>query len=177
MLRMRTVTSESLRNLFIHNDKDLHALLRLALQYLIQSPFLVVERRSPQKQLRTQPPIFDINRLLGTIQRRRHSPEVIVPVDIPLDLIVLADRREGLETMFFANGETLAVGFFLVLFVVTMVRVDQVVKLADLVLQVDGGDFGIVEMAVCTEDKNLVSHSMKTIDASEQLVARWESDL
>lgn len=50
MLCVRTVAGQSLGDLLIHNDKDLHSLLCLSLENLIQS-ILLVEIRRPSQEL------------------------------------------------------------------------------------------------------------------------------
>ena len=50
---------------------------------------------------------------------------------------------------------TLLVGGFLVLLVVTVIRVDDVAEFADLVLEVDGADFGVIEMCSCRQMRSV----------------------
>ena len=50
---------------------------------------------------------------------------------------------------------TLLVGGFLVLLVVTVIRVDDVAEFADLVLEVDGADFGVIEMCSCRQMRSM----------------------
>ena len=50
--------------------------------------------------------------------------------------------------MAFGNLGAFVIGGFLVLLVVTMIGIDDIPKLADLVLEVDGTYFGIVEMGI-----------------------------
>lgn len=50
--------------------------------------------------------------------------------------------------MVLANGAPLAIGFLLMLLVVAMVSVDQVLEFANLVLEMDSFDFGVVQLGI-----------------------------
>lgn len=124
--------------LLVHNHINLHPRLGTAFQHLVQSPFLGQERRPPQKQLGRQPPVFDVDDLLGLLESDGDGPQVVQCVDIPLDAIVLPDGGEGLESMGFGDRGSLPVGFLLVLLVVAVVGVDDVEELAYFVLEMVG---------------------------------------
>ena len=47
-----------LRDLLVHDDIDLHALLGLALQHAVQSPFFVERRGATEVQLGREPPVL-----------------------------------------------------------------------------------------------------------------------
>ncbi len=51
--------------------------------------------------------------------------------------------------MLFTDLGPLAVGGPLVFLIVTMIPVDQVLELSYLVLEMDGLDFGIVQLGIC----------------------------
>src|SRR4051794_11547090 len=63
------------------------------------------------------------------------DPEVIPPVHIPLDLMPFASRGEALKAMALSDLRPLVVRRLLVLFVVAMIRIDQVAELADFGLE------------------------------------------
>lgn len=105
-------------------------------------------RRPPQEQLRAQPPVLNVDSFFCSLQRHGHGPEVISPIDVPLDLVSISCRSERLEPVKLCDMGPLTIGCLLVLFVVAMIGVDDVLELADLVLEVDGFDFGIVEMGI-----------------------------
>lgn len=148
MLRVSTVAADSLGDFLIHYHVYLDSSFGPPLQDLIQSPFLVVVGRSPQKQLGTHPPILDIDGLLGVFQGNRDGVEVVPSVDIPLDLVAISLRGKGLEAVAFSDLGALVIGGLLVLLVVTMIGVDDIPKLADLVLEMDRAYFGIIEMGI-----------------------------
>lgn len=103
MFGMGRIASKRLVNLLVHNDIDLDAGLRTPLKDLIQSPLLVVKRRPAQEQFWRNPPVRQINNLLGLIERNRDRPEVVQSVDIPLKVVTLANRGKGLEAVRFRN--------------------------------------------------------------------------
>lgn len=144
MFCMRTIARDGSLNLLIHDNEDLHSCLCPPLQHLIQSPFLVVVRWSPQEKLWTQPPVLDVDCLFGLLQRDGHCPKVISPVDIPLDLVAVSFWRERLKAVRFSNAGALFVCCLLIRFVVTMVGIDNVVELADFGLEVVETLFGFV---------------------------------
>ena len=74
--------------------------------------------------------------------------EVVAPVDVPFDVVAVALRGEGFETVGFADAQAFLVGRLLVFLVVAVVGVEDVAKLADLVLEVIETYFGIVEFGI-----------------------------
>lgn len=120
-------------DLLVDNDIDLDTCLGATLQYLIEPPFLVLNWRATQEQLRGKPPIGDIDGLGCLFQRLRDCPKVVQRIDVPLDAVPLANWREGLEPMRIGNPRALTVCLLLVRLVVTMIGVDDIVEFADLV--------------------------------------------
>lgn len=151
MLRVGAVARNGGRDLLVNDDIDLDTCLGPPLQHLIQPPLLVEVGRSSEENLWTQPPVFDVDDVLCLFQRDTDGPEVVTPVDIPLDLVSVSFRGKGLEAVGFGNALTFGIGFLLVLFVVTMVRVDEVVELADFGLEMVETLFGIVEVGICNQ--------------------------
>ena len=148
MLCVGTVATDRLSNFLVHYDVYLHPGLCPPLEDLIQPPFLVVVGRSPQEELWTQPPILDVDGLLGLLQGHGDSIEVVLSIDVPFDLVAIPLGGEGFEAVTLGYLGSLVIGSFLVLLVMTVVGVDDVPKLADLVLEVDGANFGIVKVGV-----------------------------
>ena len=72
--------------------------------------------------------------------------KVITAIDVPLDLVAISFGGEGIEAMALGDALSFLVCELLVLFVVAMIGVDQVAKLADFILQMDGANLGIIEM-------------------------------
>ena len=73
-------------------------------------------------------------------------PEVVSTVDIPLDLIPVSLRRKRVKPVVFADYATLLICLFLVFLVVSMVPVEQIAELANLVFHVSRLNLNIVEM-------------------------------
>ena len=150
---MLAITSNCCLNFAIDNDVDFDSCLRTPLEYLIQSPFLVVEGRSTQEKFGRQPPVLDVDDFFGALQRDRNGVEIILPVDVPFDIVALALRSKGLETMRRRDLGALLVCDLLVLFVVPVIRIYEVLKLAYFVLKVaclylDIIEVGILDMLV-----------------------------
>ena len=74
--------------------------------------------------------------------------EVVTAINVPLDLVTFALRRERLETVVFSDSSSLGVSQLLVLLVMAMVGIDQVLKFANAVLEVNGSNFGVVQVSV-----------------------------
>lgn len=148
MLGMSRIAGQGLLNLLVDDDIDLDSTLGGTLDDLVEPPFLIEKGRAAQKQLRGEPPVGDVNGLFGIFQADRDRPHVVTTIDVPLDLVVFAFGEEGLETMVLANGAPLAIGFLLMLLVVAMVSVDQVLEFANLVLEMDSFDFGVVQLGI-----------------------------
>lgn len=145
------VAADGLGDLLVDDDIDLDPGFGPPLQHLVQSPFLVVVGRPSQEQLRAQPPVFDVDGLLGFLQGDGNGVEVVLAIDVPLNLVAISFGGEGLEAMAVGDAGPLLVCELLVLLVMAMVGVDEIAELADFVLQVDGADFGIVEVCSCCE--------------------------
>lgn len=71
--------------------------------------------------------------------------EVVTSVNVPFDLVSVSLGSKTLEAMAFSNFASLLVGGFLVLFVVSVVWVDQVLPFADFVFGMYGLDFDVVQ--------------------------------
>ena len=142
------ITCQGGRDLLVDNHIDLDAALGGALQDLIESPFLVVVWRSAQEQLRRQPPVGDVDGLLCAFQGDTDGPEVIAAINVPFDLVSVSFGRKALEAVAVGYVASLLVRGLLVLFVVTMVGIDQVLELANAVFEVNSLDFGVVQMSV-----------------------------
>lgn len=72
-------------------------------------------------------------------------PEVVPGVDIPLNVVAIALRGERLESVAFCNRRALPICLLLVLLVVTVIGIDDIGKLAQVVLHVGGFDLGILQ--------------------------------
>ena len=57
-LRVRRAHRHRLRDLLVHDDVDLHSLLRLAFEQAVQAPFLVERGRATEIQLGREPPVL-----------------------------------------------------------------------------------------------------------------------
>ena len=146
MLGVGTVASQGLRDLFINYHKNLDTGFGSSLEHLIESPFLIVVGWSSEKQLGAQPPVRNVDSLLGPLQRYRDGIKVVSAIYIPLDLISFPFRGKGLETMAFCDSGALLIRLLFMLLVMPVIGVDKVSKLANLVLEVDRLDFGIVQV-------------------------------
>lgn len=139
------VAGQGLVDFLVDDNVDLDAAFSCTLQDVIQTPILSGEWRSAQEEFGRQPPVLDVDCLLCSFKCDRHGVEVVAAINVPLDFVSISFRRETLEAMAFANFCSLLVGSLLVLFVVTMVWVDQVLPLANLVLCMDGFHLDVVE--------------------------------
>lgn len=119
---------------------------------MIQSPFLVLYWRTAQEELRRKPPVGDVDSLGRFLQGLRNRPHVILRIDIPLDAIAFVDRGERLEAVRLGALGALVVGGLLMLFIMAMIGIDNVEELADLVLEVSGFGFHIVDMGFYNQD-------------------------
>lgn len=147
---MGTVAADSRSDLFVHDDIYLYSSLRSPLQDLIEPPFLVEVGRPPQEEFWTQPPVLDVDGLLGLLQGNGDGVEIVLSINIPLNLVAISLRGEGLKAVTLRYLGSLVVGGLFMLLVVTMVGIDEVRKLANLVLEMDGAYFGIVKMCIWT---------------------------
>lgn len=143
------IAGKCLLNLLVDDDIDLDSSFGCPLDDLVQPPFLVEEGRASQEQLGREPPILDVNGLFCTFKTNRHGPHVVAAVDIPLNLVTVTLRKEGLKPMGFTDCSPFTVGFLLVLLVVAMVSVDQILELAYFALEVGSFDFDVVELGIC----------------------------
>lgn len=85
---------------------------------------MVVMRRSTQEQFRGEPPVGNINALLGILEGNRNSPEVVQSVDVPLDVVALALWKVGFEAVRLACRCSFRVASFLVFLVMTMTPIE-----------------------------------------------------
>ena len=136
-LGMCRIASQGLVDLLVYNNVDLNATFSCTLQDMIQTPVLGGEGRSAQEEFWRQPPVLDVDGFLCSFQCDRDGVEVVTAVNVPLDLVSISLGRETLEAMAFGDSVSLLVGRLFVFFVVTVIGVDQVLPLADLVLRVD----------------------------------------
>lgn len=166
MLGMRRVTRQSLLNLLVDDDIDLHASLSSSLDGLIESPFLVEVGRSTKEKFRRQPPVLYVDRFFGVLDAYGYSPEVVSTVDIPFDLVVLALREKRLEAVAVTQSSTLLVGPFLMLLVMTMVGIDKVTELPNFVLEMECFDFGIIQCCTCAKISWKKSHEEEHVPFS-----------
>lgn len=90
MLGVYGVTSEGGLDFLVDHDVDLDAGLGLALQNLVQAELLVVMRRSTKEQLGREPPVGNVDALLGIFESNGDGPEVVESVYVPLDMVALA---------------------------------------------------------------------------------------
>jgi hypothetical protein len=67
MLGVCRITSQSLVNLLVHNNKDLNTGFGATFQDVIQTPFLVLHGRATHKQFRREPPIGNVDGLGGLV--------------------------------------------------------------------------------------------------------------
>lgn len=125
-LRVARVAGNSRLDLAVDADIDLDAGLGLALEDVIQTPLLILVWRPAEEELGAEPPVGEIDGLLGALERLRHGPEVIAAVDVPFDQVVVADREERFVAVFFRDVVALLVAALLVLLVMAMFRVPLV---------------------------------------------------
>ena len=154
MLGMGRIAGKCLVDLLVHDNVDLDTSFSATLEHLIQSPFLVEKRRPPQEQLWRDPPVCEVDHLLGLVQGGRDSPEVVQRIDIPLEVVVLADGSERLESVGLGDSGSLVVRLLLVLFIVAMVGVEDIEEFSEFVLHVVGFFARILQMGICTSKKS-----------------------
>jgi len=155
VLRVQTITRNSCFDLFVYNNVDLDPSFRPSLENLVQPPLLVEVRRTPHEEFWTQPPIFDVDCLLGPFQSDRDGIEVVLSVDVPLDLVTITFWRERLVAVALSDASPLIVSGLLVSLIVAMVGVDNILKLPYLVLEVNRTDCGMLEMGICGDQLQL----------------------
>lgn len=157
VLGMSTVAADGGGDLLVDDDVDLDASFCPPLQDLIKPPLLVVEGRAAQEQFWAQPPVFDVYGLLGLLEGDGDGVEVVLAIDVPLDLVPISFGGEGGKAMALGDAGALLVGELLVLLVMAVIGVDEIAKLANLVLNVNGGDFRVVEVCTCTQRAGISS--------------------
>ena len=121
---MPAVHRHALGDLLVHDHIDLDALLGLALEDLVEAPLLVVVGWSAHEQLWGQPPVRDVDGLLGLVQRGRDRPAVVPAVNVPLDQVAVALGEKGLETMRFAYFCALLVAGLLMFLVMAVLGIE-----------------------------------------------------
>ena len=126
VLGVGAVAADGLGDLLVDNNVDLDPGFSPPLQDLIESPFLVEVGWPPQEQLWTQPPVLNVNGLLCLLQGNGDGVEIVLTVDIPLDLVPISFRCEGVEAMAFSDASSFLVSQLLMLFVMAMVGIDDV---------------------------------------------------
>lgn len=93
------LTGQSLGNLLVDNDMNLDTPLSSSMQHPVQTVLRILHRRTPQEQLRAQPPIQDIDGLASLLQGNGNSPHVRAAIDIPLDVVSLSLGSEALVSI------------------------------------------------------------------------------
>jgi hypothetical protein len=149
MFGMSRVTGQSLLDLLVHSDIYLHTSLSRTLQDHVESPFLVEVGGTAQEQLWREPPVGDIDGLLGILKSDWDSPEVVTAIDIPFDLVVWTLWEVGLEAVRVAYGGPFAISSLLMFLVVAMVGVEEIPNLAQFVLEVNSPYLRIIELGIC----------------------------
>lgn len=104
--------------------------------------------RPSQEKLRTQPPVGNVDAFLRCLEGNADCPEIIPAINIPLDLVALPLRGEGLEPVGFGNAGAFLVRSLLVSFVVAMVGVEDVLKFANLMLEISGAYLDVIQMCI-----------------------------
>lgn len=145
LLGMGRVAGQGLVDLFIDDNVDVYATFSSTLQDLVEAPFLGKVRRSAQEKLGRQPPIHEVDCFLCSFEGDGHGVKVVAAVNVPLDLVSVSFGGETLEAVTLANLCPLFVRGLLVLFVVTVVGVDEVLPFANLVLCVDRLHLDVVQ--------------------------------
>lgn len=148
MLGVSGVAGQGLLDFFIDNDIDLYTSLGCSLQNLVNPPFLTEVWRATEEEFWREPPIFDVDSFFGALETYRDGPEVVTSIDVPLDLVVLTFWKERLVPMLIAHSGPLLVGLFLMLLVMAMVRIEEIPKLANLILQMNRLHLCIAQLAV-----------------------------
>jgi hypothetical protein len=148
MFRVCRVTGESLINLLVNDDIDLHAGLGATLEDMIEAPVLVLYRWAAEEQFWGEPPVGDVDGLGSLFQGLGDGPEVVETVNVPFDAVSVVDGGEGAEAVGFGDGGAFAVGRLFVFFVVAVIGVYDVEEFADFVFEVGGLGFGVMEGVV-----------------------------
>lgn len=81
-------------------------------------------RGAAQEELRGDPPVGEVDGLLGLLEGDGDCPKVVTTVDVPLDEVAISLREVRLVAMRLTRGRPLLVATLLVLFVVAMVPVE-----------------------------------------------------
>lgn len=113
--------------------------------------------RPPQEKLRTQPPVGNVDAFFRCLQGNADCPEIIPAVDVPIDFVAFAFGGERLEAVGFSDTGALLVGGLLVGFIVTMVGVDDVLELANFMLEIDGADLDVMQVRVWRVRRSKIS--------------------
>lgn len=117
-------------NLLIDYDVYLDTLSCLTSEQIIQPPSRIVVCRSSQMQLRTQPPVFNVDAFLCVHQCRANSPKVVSAIDIPLDVVSNRLLREAAVTVRRRDLAAPVVNLLLVGLIVAVVWVEDVGELS-----------------------------------------------
>ena len=172
--RVGRVASDGRGDLLIDYDVDLDTSLSGTLQDLVEAPFLIEVGRTSQEKLRADPPVGEVDRFLGALECNRDSMEVVTSVNVPLDIVAVALRGERLEAMLLGDGSPLGISPLLVLLVVTVVRIDQVLELANAVLEMNSADLDVVQVGIFELVPELAH---KTLALTLDLVSLLASDI
>jgi hypothetical protein len=148
MLRVRRIARQSLLHLLVDAHINLDASFSSTLDGLVETPLLVEECRTTKKQFRRKPPVGNIDHLSGFLDSDRNCPKIITAVDVPFDLVSLTLWEEGIETMLVAYALAFLVGRFLMLLIVAMVGIEKIAYLTDLVLEMNGVNFRIMQLRI-----------------------------
>ena len=166
MLGVRRVAGQSLLDLLVDDDIDLHPSLGSPPDGLVEPPFLAKIWRSTKEELGGQPPVLDVDRFFGVLDAYRYSPEVVSAIDIPFDLVVLTFGEEGLEAVAVTQSGTLPVGLLLMFFVMAMVGVKKITELSYLVLEMKCFNFGVIQRLICVAVNVKKSHRREHVPFS-----------
>ena len=83
----------------VHDDEDLHAFLCLALEQPVEPPLLTDCSWATQIQLRTEPPVVDVDDVPSHADCARDIPHVVSTIDEPLRVDLLADGSKAVESL------------------------------------------------------------------------------
>ncbi len=93
------IDGNSRLNVPIYDDKDLDTFPGLPLEQAVEAPFLADASRSSHVQLRTEPPVVDINYIPGHVDGSRDIPHVVPAVHEPLGVHACSDGSKAPEAI------------------------------------------------------------------------------
>lgn len=157
--------------LLVHRNVNLDTSLGASLENLIQPGLLIVVRRPLQEQLWAEPPIRNVDGLLGFLQSLGNGPEVVSTIDVPFHQIAVSFGRKAVEAMALGDLAPLGVGCFLVILVMAMIGVEEVAELSNLVLKVYSFDMCASQLGVLKLLLNFLNLFRKTVvEGMEELL-------